>query len=172
MPEHPGFDLQQINDRCIVRLRVRPGGVDIASEVLQLPQALRWRQGNPAVCWLGPDQWLFTSNTRSADEIIRHIDSVLSAQLHAATDMSSGNVCFTLKGPAIRKVLTMGCGIDLHPNEFKMGQCVRTHFALVPLFIVAVKDCHFDLYLDRSYALYLGDWFANAGQDPITLTEC
>ena len=167
MPEHPDFDLRQVNGRSIVRLRVRPDGADTANAALQLPQALQWRDGNPAICWLGPDQWLFTSDTKTAEDVIRNIDGTLSAQLHAATDMSSGNVCFALTGPAGRKVLAMGCGIDLHPGVFKTGQCARTHFAMVPLLIVAVKDNHFDLYLDRSYARYLGDWFTNAGEDPI-----
>ena len=138
------------------------------AEVLQLPQALRWRDGDPMVCWLGPDQWLFTSDTRPATDIISHIDHTLSGQLHAATDMSSGNACFTLRGPAGRKVLAMGCGIDLHPGAFMTGQCARTHFAMVPLLIVAVEDDHFDLYIDRSYARYLINWIANAGEDPVT----
>jgi len=38
----------------------------------------------------------------------------------------------------------------------------------VLLFIVAVGDNHFDLYLDRSHALYLADWLAHAGEDPMT----
>jgi len=62
----------------------------------------------------------------------------------------------------------MGCGIDMHPGAFAPGQCVRTHFANIVLLIVAVEDHRFDLYLDRSHARYLGDWFANAGDDPLT----
>jgi len=169
MPEHRGFDLRQVSDRTIVRLRVRPDGADKANEALQLPQALHWQDGDPAVCWIGPDQWLFTSHTQPAEDIIRHIDSALAGQLHAATDMSSGNVCFALSGQAARTVLAMGCGIDLHPGTFRTGHCARTHFALVPLLILAVTDNDFDLYVDRSYARYLINWFADAGEDPITL---
>jgi len=168
MPEHPGFNLRQVNDRSIVRLRVRPDAADLAGEALQLPQALQWRDSDPAACWLGPDLWLFTSDTKPAEDIIRQIDSTLSGQLHAATDMSSGNVCFTLKGRAARTVLAMGCGIDLHPGAFMSGQCARTHFANVPLLIVAVEENHFDLYVDRSYTRYLINWFADAGEDPVT----
>jgi len=168
MPERPGFELCQVNDRSIVRLRIRLESADTAGVALQLPQPLQWHDGDPAVCWLGPDQWLFTSDTKPARDTISHINHTLSDQLHAATDMSSGNVCFTLSGPAARKVLAMGCGIDLHPGVFKTGQCARTQFAMVPLFIVAAEDDHFDLYADRSYARYLVDWFAAAGEDPIT----
>ena len=62
----------------------------------------------------------------------------------------------------------MGCGIDMHPNAFMTGQCVRTHFANVALLIVAVEDDYFNLYVDRSLARYLRDWLSKAGEDPIT----
>jgi len=136
---------------------------------LQLPQqALQWQDGDPASHWLGPDQWLLTSDTIAAIDIISHIDSALSGQLFAATDMSSSNACFVLSGLAARTVLAMGCGIDMHENEFRTGQCVRTNFASVPLFIVAVDEHSFVLYVDRSYTRYLCDWIASAGEDPIT----
>ncbi len=169
MPEHPGFDLSEIHGRSIVQLRVRPGGADAAGEALQLPQqALQWHSGDPAACWLGPDQWLLTSDSRPAKDIICHIDNTLSDQLYAAIDMSSSNVCFALKGPAARTVLAMGCGCDMHKSAFMTGQCVRTHFANVLLFIVVVEDDHFNLYVDRSLARYLRDWLVKAGEDPIT----
>ena len=169
MPEHPGFDLEQINGRSIVRLRVRPRAADVAGKALQLPQqALHWRDGDPAAYWLGPDQWLFTSDTQAAEDIMDHIDATLSGQLYAATDISSHNVCYSLNGPAARMVLAMGCGIDMHRSAFKPGQCVRTHFANVLLFIVVVEDNDFDLYIDRSHARYLSDWLLGSGEDPIT----
>jgi len=150
----------------MVLLRVRPQAADVASEALDLPPALQWRAGDPATHWLGPDQWLHTSDTRAAEDITGHISHSLSDQLHATTDMSSATVCFALKGPATRTILAMGCGIDMHPGAFTPGQCVRTRLANVLSLIVAVEDNHFDLYLDRSHALYLGDWLAQAGEDP------
>ena len=170
MPEHPGFELNRIDGRSMVRLRVRPKGAVAAGEALQLPQQpLQWRGEDPAAHWLGPDQWLLTSDTKPAGDIIRQIDVELADQLYAATDMSSGNVCFALRGRAARTLLAMGCGIDMHADAFMTGQCVQTHFANVGLFIVCVEDDHFDLYVDRSHARYLSDWLAGSGEDPITL---
>ncbi|MCZ6642546.1 MAG: hypothetical protein O7F71_13290 [Gammaproteobacteria bacterium] len=169
MPDHPGFDLGQIYGRSMVRLRVRPGGADAAARPLQLPQqALQWRGGDPAAYWLGPDQWLFTSDTEVATDIIADIEGTLTGQLYAAVDMSSGNVCFALKGRAARTVLAMGCGIDMHTSAFTPGQCVQTHFASVLLFIVCVENDDFDLYVDRSYGRYLSEWLRQSGEDPIT----
>ncbi len=169
MPEHPGFDLIEIEGRSIVRLRVRPQGVGAAGKALRLPQkALQWRGKDPVAHWLGPDQWLLTSDTKPAEDIISHIDATLSSQLYAATDMSSHTVCFSLRGPSARTVLAMGCGIDMHRSAFTTGQCVHTHFANVLLFIVVVDDDNFDLYVDRSHGRYLSDWLVSAGEDPIT----
>ena len=169
MPEHPGFEFKQTDGRSMVRLRVRPKVADAAIKALRLPeQVLQWRSDDPAAHWLGPDQWLLTSDTKPAKDIIAYIDSTLSGRLYAATDISSSNACFSLSGPAARTILAMGCGIDMHPGEFTTGQCTRTHFANVVLFIVAVEDNTFDLYVDRSFARYLNDWIVEAGEDPIT----
>ncbi len=76
MPEHPGFNLQQINTRSMVWLRVRPNGADAAGIALQLPQqALQWRGGDPATHWLGPDQWLFISDSRQSSLCDAHAES-------------------------------------------------------------------------------------------------
>ncbi len=169
MSEHPAFILNQVNGRSVVRLRVRPGGAEDAASALKLPlEALQWRGGDPRACWLGPDQWLLTSDLRSAANIVKEIGVALANQLHAATDMSSQNVCFSLRGPAARTILAMGCGIDMHRSTFKSGECIRTHFANVALFMVAVEDDEFDLYVDRSFAQYLQGWIVNAGEDPMT----
>jgi sarcosine oxidase subunit gamma len=129
---------------------------------------LQWWGEDPAAHWLAPDQWLFTSDRKTATDMMNQIDSTLAGQLHATTDMSSNKACFALAGTAARTLLAMGCGIDLHPTAFKTGQCVFTHFANVLLFIVAVKDYQFDLYVDSSQARYLSDWLLKAGEDPMT----
>ena len=169
MLEHPGFDLRQINGRSIVRLRVRPQGAEAAGKALQLPRkTLQWSGEDPVAHWLGPDQWLLTSDSKTAKDMIARIDRTLAGQLHAATDMSSSYAYFSIRGSAARMVLAMGCGIDLHPSVFRRGQCVRTHFANVLLLVVAVQADHFALYIDRSHARYLSDWLVNSSEDPIT----
>lgn len=169
MPEHNSFKVKHIHGRSIVRLRVRPSDANAVSEMLQLPQkSLQWYNGNPATYWLGPDQWLLTSDKKSVVEILDQIAVAIPTQLYAATDLSSGNVCFSLRGPAARTVLAMGCGIDMHESAITTGQCVRTRFAQIQLFIVSTGKATFDLYVDRSHAHYLQNWLQVAGEDPIT----
>ena len=161
--------LRERTRRSLVRLRVRLNDAEGTAALLNLPvDPLHWQGSEPGALWLGPDQWLITSDTKPTEDILKHINRKLSGQLYAATDMSSHYVCFALSGPAARTVLAMGCGIDMHASSFMTGQCVRTHFANVLLLIVAVEDNHFDLYLDRSHARYLSGWLVNAGEDPIT----
>jgi sarcosine oxidase subunit gamma len=168
MAEFPDFNLKETDQRTIVRLRVRPDGADAAAKAMQLPQqALQSLDGNPTIHWLGPDQWLLTSENESVADILAHIDSALSGQLFGATDMSSGLTCFSLSGQRSRTLLAMGCGIDMHPDSFSTGQCIRTRFAQVPVFMVATKEFEFDLYVDRSYAQYLHEWLTAASKDPI-----
>ncbi len=169
MAEHPGFELQQIDGRSMVQLRVRPDSADAAGSALEIPQqALQWASGDPAAYWIGPDQWLLSSDIKTADEIISFIGSTLSGQVYAATNMSSGKVCFALSGRAARMILAMGCGIDMHDSMFTVGQCVQTNFAHVLLLIVATEENSFDLYVDRSHAGYLRNWIIRSGEDPIT----
>lgn len=169
MPEHPHFRFRRIGGRSIVGLRVSPDGARAAAAALSLPVPLKCSNGDPNVCWLGPDRWMFTSDTRNAVDIVSRIDAVLQDQLHAATDMSAGYAAIAVSGKAARRVLAMGCGVDLHESVFTAGRCVRTRFAQVPLVVVAMPDEYFDLYVDRSYSRYLHDWLAVAIGDPITL---
>lgn len=172
MPDQPGFTLNRIEERSIVRLRVHPRNASRAAEALNLPQQpMRFVQDDPAIFWLSPDQWLLSSDTRSAGEILEDIDGKLSGSLYAATDMSSGSACFSLSGPTARAALAMGCGIDTHSSAFTPGMCVNTHFANVLVFIVAVAEDEFDLYIDRSHRIYIRDWFVYSGTDPMTRRE-
>jgi sarcosine oxidase subunit gamma len=169
MHEHLGFDLRQIDGRSIVKLRVRPSGANVAGKALHLPQEpFHSRPCDPVACWLGPDQWLLTSENRPVAEILDWIEGALSGQLYAATNMSSGYSCFAISGPAARVALATGCGIDMHETAFTVGRCVRTRFAQVPLIIVGNGSSALNLYVDRSYANYLQDWLTAAGKDPIT----
>jgi len=172
MAEQSGFTLRQIDGRAIVRLRVRPDAAPTAAEAMQLPQqALQTSSGNPSAHWLGPDQWLLTSENTPVADILINIDEALSGQLYSATDMSCALVCLSLTGPTARTVLAMGCGIDMHPGSFSTDRCVRTRFAQIPVLIVASGDSHFDLYVDRSYAHYLFEWIESAGEDPMTCSR-
>ena len=168
MPDISNFKLEQITGRSLVRLRVRPEIAPTVAVALKLPHALCFRGDDPVAHWLGPDQWLLASDNKPAGEILESVDSALSGRTYAAVDTSSANVCLRLSGSAARNLLAMGCGIDMHHTAFVKGQCIRTNFAQVALFIAAVDDDCFELYVDRSLGQYLRDWLLAASEDPST----
>lgn len=155
--------------RSLVRLRVRLNDAEGTAAALNLPaDPQHWQGSVPIALWLGPDQWLLTSDSKSAKELIASIDDKLSKQLYATTDLSDALDCFELSGHGARTILSMGCGLDLDSAAFTYGRCARTRFACVPLVIVATGEDQFDLYVDRSYSHYLQQWIANAARDPLT----
>lgn len=161
--------LKKQTGRSLVRLRVRLNDAEGTAAALNLPaDPLRSQGSEPRALWLGPEQWLLTSDSRSAQELIVSVDDKLSNQLYAATDLSDALDCFELSGPGARTILSMGCGLDLDSSTFIKGQCARTRFARVPLVIAVTGEDQFDLYVDRSYSHYLQQWIANAGRDPLT----
>ena len=167
MPDHSAYELRRIESRSTIRLRVRPNAAEAAMETLELPANCQCTSGSPAKYWLSPDQWLLASDSLSAAELLQQLESELGGQLYLAIDLSSGLACFSMKGPAARILLAMGCGVDMHPSAFRSGQCVRTRFANVALVIAAVGKNSFELFVDRSLAGYLEEWIAAASEDPL-----
>ena len=163
------YSLRERVGKSLVRLRVRMNDADAAASALHLladPQ--HWQGSEPIALWLGPDQWLLASDSKSAKELIASIDDKLSNQLYATADLSDALDCLEFSGPGARTILSMGCGLDLDSSAFTDGQCARTRFACVPLVIAATGEDQFDLYVDRSYSHYLQQWIANAARDPLT----
>lgn len=172
MAEQSGFRLRRIGARAVARLRVRPRAADPVGAALALPTAQgAWAEGDPAAGRLGPDWWWVVSERHAGPELAaqltRELARGLPGTLHAATDLSAGQVCLELAGPAARRALAMGNGLDWHPDAFPEARCARTLLARVPLVIVARERDRFELYVENSLAPYLEAWFAAAGRDPL-----
>src|SRR3712207_3227550 len=70
-----------------------------------------------ALC-LAPADWLIMQGKGDAPPAL--------AQGLAVVDVSDGIVSLDVRGPAVREVLSSGCGLDLHPQQFPAGRCART----------------------------------------------
>lgn len=155
-------------DRVKVRLRVPMHQAANAAAVLALPtQPLNCSGADPALLWVGPDQWLILSDTHTADALVAEYSLRLQDWLHHATDASAALVCFAVRGSSARVLLGMGSGIDFRARSFDTGLCVSTRFARVPALIRATSVESFELYVDRSLGEYLARWFEHARRDPI-----
>jgi sarcosine oxidase subunit gamma len=146
--------------RAKVRLRI---GMSAANEAVRygLPAMLEAKtSGEVTVLSLGPDQWLLVSDQLSAEKLIAMCASEFATVRHHAVDVSAGLNCATVRGETAPALLSMGAGIDWSTR------CTRTRFAAVPVVAHRHHDTSFDLYYDRSFADYLGQWLTHALRDP------
>jgi sarcosine oxidase subunit gamma len=167
MPER-SVDLDACPQRVKVRLRVAMAAVTEATGRLDLPGTLQARTaGEVTSLWLGPDQWLLTSDAVPADELVALCSRALGSLRHHAVDVSAAFGCASVRGTNARALLAMGSGADWSAN----WQCARTRFASIPIVAHAHAENVFELYYDRSYRHYLDRWFAHALTDPLVAEQ-
>lgn len=116
--------------------------------------------GAVRVLWLGPDEWLVTATEggeAGLGERLARIEGVV------VTDLSSSRAVVTVSGPAARRLLEAGCGLDLHPRAFASGDCAQTLLARVPVIIDQVAPAPaYRVFIRRSLARWLAGWMIDA----------
>lgn len=164
MPEadNSNVRISLLEKRSIVSLKVSRKTIDIARRRLTLAAPLTATGSETRCLWVGPDQWLFVSDSIEADSLVRECNESLADVLHNAVDNSAGLAVIRLDGPGARSLLASGCGLDFRPEEFAVGACCRTRFAQIAAIIVAEGPQKFDIYVDRSYAVFLNEWLRDS----------
>ncbi len=157
-----GVSIERINDLSIVSLMVSSKSLDSAIDGLQLAAPLRASGSDPRSLWFGPDRWLLVSSSISADLLVKRCEETLADVLHNAVDNSAGLAVFRIVGPGARDLLAAGCGLDFRDEKFPVGNCCRTRFAQIAAVIAADDPEQFDIYVDRSYEVYFGDWLRDS----------
>ena len=114
--------------------------------------------------WLGPDEWLARSTTplnvasaASAAPLEGALRTSFAGLFASATDIGSGFTVLQIKGTHVREVLARGCPLDLHPRQFKVGQCAQSFYFKSSLTLLLTADDTFELVIRRSFA----DYFIN-----------
>jgi sarcosine oxidase subunit gamma len=118
-----------------------------------------------SVLWLGPDEWLITSETQNGTEIVIALRRALAGIHSAVTDLGDARVVYTLAGSSARSVLAKGCPVDLHPRAFAAGGCVQSLLAKAQALIHARSSERFDVYVGRSVGDYVWAWLENAAAE-------
>ncbi len=164
MPEQRDNEatIERIDELSVVSLKVSRKSLDDAQQKMQLAPPLRAAGTELTSLWLGPDRWLLVSESKTADEMIRHCNESLGDVLHNAVDYSAGLAIFRIFGLYAGQILASGSGVDFRPAEFPMGTCCRTRLAQVAAVVVAKGNGQFDVYVDRSYRTYMNDWLGDA----------
>ena len=158
--------------RGLVRLRLPLKLAADAAALARLPvEPLTVGEGEPAALWLGPDQWLLTSTSRPAEDILAEQTIRLQGLLHHATDVSDALALITVEGQAARGLLAMCSSLELGQPPLGVGRCARTRMAKVAVLVHVVGAQRFDLYVDRSVVHYLLQWLQRSARDPVLAVE-
>ncbi len=119
--------------------------------------------GDYRIYWLGPDEWLVITPTGQAGKVQAELQAALAGVFSSVVDNSSGFTLVKVTGDNAINLLARDCPLDLHPREFKPGQCAQTRLAKAGMTIARLRDdTGFEIIIRRSFADYIGLWMQDA----------
>jgi sarcosine oxidase subunit gamma len=121
-------------------------------------------EGESAVLWLGPDEWLLISAEHRADETAAALAAALAGLAHALVDVSHRQVALEVSGADAPALLASGCPLDLETQAFPVGMCTRTLLAKAEIVLWRTRAEAFRLEVWRSFAPYVSAFLAEAAR--------
>jgi sarcosine oxidase subunit gamma len=119
--------------------------------------------GDYRIYWLGPDEWLVVIPVGQQDRVKSELLAALKGVFCSVVDNSSGLTMLHITGDTAAALLATDCPFDLHPREFKPGQCAQTRLAKAGMTISPLADnAGFEVIIRRSFADYLLLWLQDA----------
>ena len=168
-----GVTMSEIAHRTIVNIRGTASDPALSSAVeaatgVALPPAANTVStgGSRQILWLGPNEWWATGPDGEADVLVEALREKFVGQHASACDVSESRAVIALKGPRARDVLMRGVSLDLHPREFRVGQCAQTGVSRANALIHLVDDTpSFEIYVLKSFSDYLWRWLEKVARD-------
>ena len=116
-----------------------------------------------SVLWLGPAEWLLIVPESDEARIASELSYDAADDWAVAIIVSDHYSIITIQGSETTEVLVQACGIDIHTQEFSIGQCCRCAFARTTA-IVRPLDSQgtYELILESSYVQYAEHWLSRA----------
>jgi len=119
--------------------------------------------GDTHIYWLGPDEWLVITPTDQQGKVQADLKKALAGVFSSVVDNSSGLTMLEITGDNAANLLATDCPLDLHPREFRPGQCAQTRLAKAGMTIAPLrKGAGFEVIIRRSFADYLLLWMQDA----------
>ena len=119
--------------------------------------------GDYRIYWLGPDEWLVVTPAAQQDQVKTELLAALDGVFCSVVDNSSGLTMLHVTGDNAAGLLATDCPFDLHPRNFKPGQCAQTRLAKAGMTISPLADgAGFEVIIRRSFADYLLLWLQDA----------
>ncbi|MCH7942317.1 MAG: sarcosine oxidase subunit gamma [Proteobacteria bacterium] len=113
--------------------------------------------------WLGPDEWLLVGPPGAEGGIAKRLRDALKDQHAAITDVTEGRTVIGLAGRNAVDILMKGCPLDIHPRQFKSGDCAQSVLAKATIILHQTSAAPaYDIYVERSFADYLWTWLEDA----------
>ncbi len=168
-----GIVMSEVPHRTIINIRGTASDPAFSSAVqtatgLALPSAANTvsTEGVWQILWLGPNEWWITGPDGEAESLVEALRANFAGQHATACDVSESRAINALKGPGVREVLMRGVSLDLHPREFRVGQCAQTGVSRANALIHLVDDAPtFELYVLKSFSDYLWRWLEQVAAD-------
>jgi sarcosine oxidase subunit gamma len=119
--------------------------------------------GDYRIYWLGPDEWLIVTPAGGQGWLKAELLSAMKGAFCSVVDNSSGLTMIHVSGEHAAALLATDCPLDLHPREFKHGQCAQTRLAKAGMTLSPLPDnSGFEVIIRRSFADYLLLWLQEA----------
>jgi len=119
--------------------------------------------GDFRIYWLGPDEWLVMTPAGREGEVKSALLKALEGVFCSVVDNTSGLTTLHITGQHAAALLATDCPLDLHPREFKPGQCAQTRLAKAGMTLSPLADnAGFEVIIRRSFADYLLLWLQDA----------
>lgn len=153
-----------------INLRGRPGHTGFIAALLKVLGVEAPTEANTAIeagdnriFWLGPDEWLIVTPAGRQDQVKKDLLAALDGVFSSVVDNSSGLTMIRISGDSAAELIATDCPLDLHPRDFKPGQCAQTRLAKAGMTITPLADgSGFELIIRRSFADYLLLWLQDA----------
>ena len=122
------------------------------------------KNDNVKVIWLGPNEWLITSNQNFYKNLKKEIGDI-----HASvTDVSENRTVIRISGEQIFKLLSKFLVLDLEKNLPNESACAQTLFVKVPVLLVRNNNekqiPEIDIFTNRSHANYIYNLIVDGSQ--------
>ncbi len=110
----------------------------------------------------GPGQWFALSDTVPKTLDLNALETAL-AGIADVVDQSSGRIRIAIEGRPVRDVLSKGIPIDLHTDEFTVGDTATTMCGHLSVHLTRTATDRYELIVLRSFALTLWESLIEMG---------
>ena len=153
-----------------INLRGRPGNTKFVAAILNVlgcepPSEANTviESGDYRIYWLGPDEWLVVTPAGDQAKLQAELKMALDGVFSSVVDNSSGFTLLEISGDNAAALIATDCPLDLHPREFKSGQCAQTRLAKAGMTIAPMRNsAGFEVIIRRSFSDYIMLWLLDA----------